>query len=224
MLLKFSKSKRFCFTLVSQKILRSPRRNVSLAENVVRKRTKKRSKMLGIFVQLILSYFLISLIEKKNLSVLGVKPTVDRASSSALTFFIACLFCAAGFLLKMYFGNQYWRVNPLLDTDTILNGIWWNIKSVLFEELIFRGVLLYILIQRLGSRKAIVISAVGFGIYHWFSFGIFGNIVPMIVVFVITGTMGLLLAYSYAKTLSLYIPIAIHLGWNVLKSRRGFAI
>ena len=29
--------------------------------------------------------------------------------------------------------------------------------------------------------------------------------------------MGLLLAYGYAKTFSLYIPCAIHLGWNLTK-------
>ena len=55
------------------------------------------------------------------------------------------------------------------------------------------------------------------GIYHWFSFGIFGNIIPMIITFFITGTMGLLLAYGYTKTFSLYIPIAIHLGWNLTR-------
>jgi hypothetical protein len=30
--------------------------------------------------------------------------------------------------------------------------------------------------------------------------------------------MGLVYAYGYAKTFSLYIPIAIHLGWNLIRS------
>ena len=34
---------------------------------------------------------------------------------------------------------------------------------------------------------------------------------------IVTGAMGLVLAYGYAKTWSLYIPIAIHLGWNVVQ-------
>ena len=37
----------------------------------------------------------------------------------------------------------------------------------------------------------------------------------MIFVFIVTGIMGLLLAYGYTKTFSLYIPIGIHLGWNL---------
>ena len=102
----------------------------------------------------------------------------------------------------------------LLPTNLVVKGIWWNIKSVLFEELIFRGVLLYILIKKTGFSKGIIISAIVFGIYHWFSFEIIGNIPQMTLVFFITGIMGLLLAYAYGKTLSLYIPIAIHLGWN----------
>ncbi|MEY2917768.1 MAG: hypothetical protein RIS73_1482 [Bacteroidota bacterium] len=37
----------------------------------------------------------------------------------------------------------------------------------------------------------------------------------MIIIFFLTGAMGLLLAHGYSKTFSLYIPIAIHLGWNL---------
>ena len=85
---------------------------------------------------------------------------------------------------------------------------------MLYEELIFRGVLLYILIKRLGVTKAILISAIAFGAYHWFSFNLLGSWLAMIYVFIITGIMGLILAYAYAKTLSMYIAIGFHLGWN----------
>jgi uncharacterized membrane protein len=40
----------------------------------------------------------------------------------------------------------------------------------------------------------------------------------MLITFLLTGTMGIVLAYSYAKTGSLYIAIAIHLGWNLVQS------
>jgi membrane protease YdiL (CAAX protease family) len=79
-------------------------------------------------------------------------------------------------------------------------------KSVLFEELIFRGVLLYILIKWLGHVRAIIISSVAFGIYHWFSYELFGNPGQMIVIFLLTGSIGLL-----------YATIAMHFGWNFTK-------
>ena len=170
--------------------------------------------MLGIFVQLAISWLLVWLIERRNLGVLGFLPTRRRVIDFALFFFITAICCSFGFFLRMYFGNERWMVNPVLTFNLVASGLWWNIKSVLFEELIFRGVLLYILIRRVGMQKAIIISAIAFGIYHWFSFEIIGNITQMAIVFVITGAMGLLLAYGYAKTFSLYIPCAIHLGWN----------
>ena len=120
--------------------------------------------------------------------------------------------------MRMLFAKQEWELNPKLTVHLILTGIWWNVKSVLFEELIFRGVLFYVLIKKLGHTRAIIISAIAFGIYHWFSHEVIGNPTQMAITFVITGTMGLVYAYGYSKTFSLYIPIAIHLGWNLTSS------
>ncbi len=97
----------------------------------------------------------------------------------------------------------------------LLNGVGWNIKSVLFEELIFRGALLFIVIRKIGEVKACFLSAVCFGIYHWFSFGAFGNPVQMVFIFFMTGIAGLAFAFAFAKTKSLYFPIGLHLGWNL---------
>jgi membrane protease YdiL (CAAX protease family) len=92
--------------------------------------------------------------------------------------------------------------------------LWWDFKSVVTEELIFRGALLLILIRRIQTKKAILFSAIAFGVYHWFSFGIFGNPIPMFFVFVGTGLMGYSLALSFSKTKSMFMPIGLHLGWN----------
>jgi len=174
--------------------------------------------MLGIIVQLLISWLIIWLFEKGNLSFLGFYPTKKRLIGFAIFFIITALCCSSGFFMRMIFAQQQWELNPKLTANTILTGTWWNIKSVLFEEFIFRGVLFYILIKKLGHTKAIIISATAFGIYHWFSQGSFGNPVQMTITFIITGTMGLVYAYGYSKTFSLYIPIAMHLGWNVTSS------
>ena len=174
--------------------------------------------MVGILVQLAISWLLAWLFVKKGLEVLGLYPTRKRLVHFLLFFIVTALCCASGFIMKMIYAKQEWIINPSLSFTFILESIWWNIKSVLFEELIFRGVILYILIRRIGSTKAIIISAIVFGIYHWFSMNAFGNITQMIYLFITTGMMGLLLAFAYAKTLSLYIPIAIHLGWNLTQN------
>lgn len=173
--------------------------------------------MIGIIVQLAISWLIIWLYEKGNLSFMGLMPTKKRALNFLLFFFITAACATSGFLLRMLMVKQNWAINPDLSLNLVLNGIWFTIKSVLFEELIFRGVLLYILIRKLGAVKAIIISAIAFGIYHWFSHELWGNPAQMAIEFFVTGAMGLVLAYGYAKTFSLYIPIAIHLGWNMVQ-------
>src|SRR5215831_9213701 len=152
--------------------------------------------MLGIIVELAASWLIVWLFQKKGLGVLGFNPTRRHITGFFLFLLLAASCCIAGFLLRMYFGEK-WEINPAFTGKLLAEGLWWNIKSVLFEELIFRGVILYILIKRLGPVPAIIISAVAFGIYHWFSYGILGNVNQMIIIFFVTGLMGLLLAWAY---------------------------
>ena len=168
-------------------------------------------------MQLVISWILVWLFEKKNLGVLGFRPTRQRVLDFVLFFMITVACAASGFLMRICFGER-WELNPVFTPRLFADGLWYNIKSVLYEELIFRGVIFYILIKRLGVTRAIIISAVAFGIYHWFSFGIIGNTNQMIIVFILTGVIGLLYAYGYTKTFSLYIPCAIHLGWNFTRN------
>lgn len=174
--------------------------------------------MLGIIVQLLISWLIIWLFEKGNLSFLGFYPTKKRLVGFAIFFIVSALCCSSDFFMRMLFAKQQWELNPKLTANLLLTGIWWNVKSVLFEELIFRGVLFYILIKKLGHTKAIIISAAAFGMYHWFSQGSFGNPVQMVITFIITGIMGVVYAYAYSKTFSLYFPIALHLAWNLTSS------
>lgn len=174
--------------------------------------------MIGILVQLALSWLLAWWLARKDLSILGLRPTKSRLTDFALFFAVAAFFSATEFLLKMWIIDQRWHLNPNATPQLILEGLWWNIKSVLFEELIFRGVIFYSLIKKLGAPKAILVSSIAFGIYHWFSQGLWGQPIPMLFMFVASGLMGAVYAYGYAKTYSLYVPIAIHLGWNSMRS------
>ena len=124
--------------------------------------------MIGIIVQLAISWIIVWLFEKKNLGVLGFYPTRSRLLDFGLFFIVTSACAASGFFMRMYFGER-WTFNPECTWKLLADGLSYNIKSVLFEELIFRGVIFYILIKRIGVVKALVISAVAFGIYHWFS-------------------------------------------------------
>ena len=172
--------------------------------------------MIGIIVEVALSWLVLRFIERKNLNVLGLVPS--RKTGLAFVFGLASsiTICLLYFQLQMQLSGGYWKLNESFGWPDFGMSLWWVTKSVLFEEFIFRGAILYILISRIGVTKACWISALAFGIYHWFSYGIIGNPTQMFFVFLLTGTWGLMFAYAYAKTQSMLLPIALHLGWNAV--------
>ncbi len=73
------------------------------------------------------------------------------------------------------------------------------------EEIFFRGFVYAGLVPRLGAGRAILVSAVVFGGFHILP----GLLIP-------TFMTGLLLAWLYHKTGSIWPPIAVHAGQNAL--------
>ncbi|MCJ0743906.1 CPBP family intramembrane glutamic endopeptidase [Pedobacter montanisoli] len=172
--------------------------------------------MIGIILELLISWLILWFIEKKQLSVLGFKPTKSRLINLGIGFLFAASVCSIYHLMSTAFIDNKWILNPQLNAQMLRSGLWFTFKSVLFEELIFRGALLYIAIEKIGIKKGCILSAVLFGIYHWFSYNAFGNPVQMLIIFFMTAIFGLMLAFAFAKTKSLYLPIGLHFGWNLL--------
>lgn len=171
--------------------------------------------MIGILIQLAISWLLLWLVERKDLSVLGLRPTSGRLIHFIFGFVIAAALFTVYAVTVTFLSDNDWTVSTEYSLKEFLASSWWTTRSVIFEELIFRGALLYILIKRTSTRTACILSAVAFGGYHWFSFGVFGDSVQMTYVFVSTGIWGLMFAFAFAKTMSLYLPTGIHLGWNL---------
>lgn len=171
-------------------------------------------QMIGILVIAALSWALLYFIEKENLLVLGFLPLGKRLQQFFLGFLLTATLCVLVQFLEAYLQSSLWVLNENFALGMLLSSFWWDFKSVLTEELIFRAALLYILIQRIGSRKSILLSAVAFGIYHWFSFGVLGNVMAMILVFIGTGLMGYAWAWAFSKTKSIMLAFGLHLGWN----------
>lgn len=174
--------------------------------------------MLQLIGLLAISWLLIRVFEKGNLSVLGLTPTKDRLKYFTILFVITAVCCSTGFFFRMYFAKEEFGLNSKTSILFILTGIWVTLKSILFEELLCRGVGLYILIKKIGQRWAIIFSAIIFGLLHWLNAGVFGNGLQMLTVFAYTFIFGLVLAYAFAKSFSLYLPIAMHFGWNLTQN------
>jgi len=174
--------------------------------------------MLQIIGLLVISWLLIWLFQKQNLTVLGLTPTKDRLKYFSILFIVSALFSATAFLLRMHFAKEVYTLTQSLTAKSILLETWYQFRTVLTEEVLCRGALLYILIKRIGQTKAILITSIFFAVLHWINAGVWGNLTQMTIVFTFTFAMGLLLAYSYARTYSLLIPFAIHYGWNLTQN------
>lgn len=170
--------------------------------------------MLGLLVVLMLSWLMLRFLLKENLSALGFFSTATRLKEFSVGFMIMAVLCAINILGQSYFKDISYALNSDYGIWEGLIGIWWVLKSALFEELVFRGAILYILIKIVGVVKACIIDAIAFGIYHLFSYQMFGGqIIPMIYVFLLTGASGWIFAFAFAKTKSLYAPLGLHFGW-----------
>ena len=170
--------------------------------------------MLGIIVLITISWLLLYLIEKRTILALGLLPIKKRLKQFILGFLITSILCFYDQYLEIFLKSSIWVLSENSTSEIILKSIWWDVKSVLTEELIFRGALLYIIIQKMSSQKGILLSAIAFGIYHWFSYGVLGNIMGMLFVFIGTGLMGYAWALAFSKTKSIILPFGLHLGWN----------
>ena len=172
--------------------------------------------MIGILVAIAISWLLLYFTEKKNILALGFLPIVKRLKQFLIGFLITGILCVLDQYLEAYLKSSTWVLNENFTSRIAIESFWWDFKSVLTEELIFRGALLYILIKKIGSKKSILISAIAFGIYHWFSYGVLGNVMAMILVFIGTGLMGYAWAWAFSKTKSVMLPFGLHLGWNFI--------
>lgn len=173
--------------------------------------------MLGLLVIIIVSGVLLRFIEKKNIEVLGVIPTKQRSVQFLIGFVFITLICLISVYVETLVLDVEWIRNESINYTAIFNSFFYHVRSALTEDLIFRGAILYILISRLGAKWAILISALCFGVYHVFSYGMTGGgIIPILYVVLVTGFVGYVWAYTFYKTKSIMMALGFHLGYNFL--------
>jgi len=175
--------------------------------------------MLGLLVIIVISWILLYFIEKKNIEVLGFIPCGKRI----IQFVIGLGFIVFINLIRIYIEQILldvdWKLNTKINYSLIFDSFIYHIRSALTEDLVFRGALLYILISKLGAKRAILISAFFFGIYHVFSYGMTSErIVPIVYVILVTGVTGYVWAYTFYKSKSILLGLGFHLGYNLTMS------
>ncbi len=171
--------------------------------------------MVGLVLILFISLALFRF-KNQKIDSLGLKPCKIRLASFTVGFLMSLGVCCIYFISLILLLDAEVRFNNNYTLLHFSSAFWWILKSVLFEELLFRGALFFFAIQILGKHKACFLSAFIFGIYHWFTYEVFGDATEMLNTFLITGIGGLMFAYAFAYTKSLYLPIGLHFGWNLV--------
>lgn len=173
--------------------------------------------MIGLAVVFLISWLILCRVKGESILVLGLTPNKQRGKEFLIGFVYMATIAVINFLWQADFKQISYELNPSYSLSDFFHGSFWIFRAVLFEELVFRGVLLYLLINYIGLVKACLVSSIIFGVYHWFSYEVFGaRFILMAYVFLVTGAGGWLFAFAYAKTKSLYAPLGLHLGWNIV--------
>jgi len=171
--------------------------------------------MIGLVVVILLTWLFLKYVVNEPISVLGIAPTSQRLRELTVGITFMAIVGFINFLWQADVKEITYAVSEDYSFFDFLWGSFWVFRSVLFEELLFRGVLLFLLIKYVGIFKGCLFSAITFGVYHWFSYEVFGErIILMAYIFLVTGAGGWMFAYAYAKTKSLYLPTGLHFGWN----------
>ncbi|TDO23924.1 CPBP family intramembrane glutamic endopeptidase [Pedobacter duraquae] len=170
--------------------------------------------MIGISIELLISWVLLRLIFRENLAILGF-----MLSKKKLVLVISGFLLPLIYHIVLQLSIAAVVENPFIKNQqysfaVFANTVWFIVKGVLVEELLFRGAILLLIIRKWNLAAGLCFSAFGFGIYHWFSYGVFGQPAQMITVLLSTGLMGLLFAQAFYKAKTIWMPIALHFGYN----------
>jgi uncharacterized protein len=166
-------------------------------------------------ILLALSWMLLRL-ERRSLRDLGIDQPRKRTAEFLLGVAVFGVASALQQLGLSAAADDPFVANAQVGAPALLNGLRFVVNSVLYEELLFRGYLLYRAARWLGATRATLLSAAAFGVYHWFSYGVFGNPVAMAYVFLLTGAFGYVWARAFVVTGSVFAPIGMHFGWNAV--------
>lgn len=107
----------------------------------------------------------------------------------------------------------FYRVEAVNAWTVLVPAFAVALQAAWVEELLFRGLLLRILDEGLGTWPALAISTAFFGVVHLGPPG-----ATLYTALAISLEAGLLLGAAYVLTRRLWLPIGIHFAWNFMQA------
>jgi membrane protease YdiL (CAAX protease family) len=153
---------------------------------------------------LVTYYWLFKYYEKREITELSLKHALKESLSGILAgmLMISCT------ILALLTTGNYQVLSTNEKIALLIYPLTYQIFIGVTEEVLFRGIIYRITENYLGTRIALIISAVLFAVLHLTNEG--ANIVTML--FVVA--WGVMLAITFSLTRRLWFPIFFHAGWN----------
>jgi membrane protease YdiL (CAAX protease family) len=155
-------------------------------------------------------------VHNKSIVSLGLRYDGESLTHVAYGAFIALGCVTIVFLLGILFGMVTVKRSKLSEDcvaclPLFVGGLIDFFTAAVFEEIIFRGYVFYLLYMGGGAEVAISVSSIVFAVAHVIKH----PSTPLLYMFN-AFIFGILAAFSRHYTGSLWLPIGLHFGWNVV--------
>jgi hypothetical protein len=161
-------------------------------------------------LSLVLTFVFRHWVDRKSFLSLGLDFNGYGGEAMAGAMLAIFIVCASSLLLKVT-GHLKW-MDIIFDSRALFLAFGSIIIISFYEELIFRGYILYNLMESFPGWLALLISALLFAIFHGTgqsSIGFFSLANSLI--------MGLILGLNYIYTRNLWFSFSFHIAWKVME-------
>ncbi len=158
-------------------------------------------------------YYLFRIYEQREVTELAWGSCVKES----LWGFLMGVAAVSSIIFILFLLGNY-KVDSMGSVSALFMALFFFITAAALEEVIFRGIIYRIIEESLGTHAALALSAVLFGAAHMFNDH--ANLLSIISV----ASGGLLLGLIYSLKKRLWLPIAVHTGWNWSMASLGISV
>jgi hypothetical protein len=151
-------------------------------------------------------------LERRAFRDIGLAPTWRRVAEAGAGFAVGAAVFSTLAVVQAVMVGRSWTLNPDRVLTTVLAGVVGVLILAALEEVLFRGYAFRQLRSIGGSRLALVVSSVVFGLWHLVGRPYWGMGAFFVVALPALG--GLVFGYALLRSGSLLLPIGLHAGGN----------
>ncbi|QZE13839.1 CPBP family intramembrane metalloprotease [Halosquirtibacter laminarini] len=162
------------------------------------------------------TYLFTKFIERKKYKVIGL--SIKNRTSDIITGLIIGALCMLIGYILLISSNQINFIRIYFNAKEISISIIYFFVVALSEEILFRGYILRVLMDRFSKFHALIISALVFMLLHIFNPNL--SSIAWINIFL----LGISFGITYIYTNNLWLPISFHFSWNLFQTLFGFSV